>query len=149
MHGGLSHGWPGSWALALAARFKENFICGQTNNSVANGMAASLLMKGNKQIDCIFGWGAGIVEMLMQSHQGFVDLLPALPPLWKNGFIKGLKARGGLTVDIAWAEKALTETAVTAAFDGDYEIRYGDKAAVFTLKAGETLKLDRRLERIG
>lgn len=145
-HGSLTQGWPGVWALALAARFKNAFLCGQTHNALARHVGANLFVKGNyKQIDCLLGWGGALAELFLQSHDGCIELLPALPPLWRKGFIRGLRARGGLTVEMAWANDMLTGATLTASRGGAFHVRYGGRTVSLELEAGQAMRLDGHL----
>ena len=75
------------------------------------------------QIDGNFGCAAGICEMLVQSHDGAVHLLPALPDEWKEGEVMGLQARGAFTVGITWKEGALQEATITSRIGGTLRMR--------------------------
>jgi alpha-L-fucosidase 2 len=71
------------------------------------------------QIDGNFGGVSGVTEMLLQSHDGVVNILPAIPDEWHSGKVTGLRARGGFTIDITWKEDKITELKVTSALGGN------------------------------
>ncbi len=90
------------------------------------------------QIDGNFGGTAGIAEMLLQSHGGRIQLLPALPAAWPTGSVRGLRARGGLTVDLTWQDGRLTQAWFTAIRSGQFVVRTPDgRTTELTLSAGQ------------
>ena len=99
------------------------------------------------QIDGNFGGTAGVAEMLVQSHAGEIAILPALPDAWPTGSVRGLRARGGLTVDLVWERGALTSATLTASVAGEFRVVYRDREAVLSLGAGESAALGNDLER--
>ena len=101
------------------------------------------------QIDGNFAFTAGLCEMLVQSHVGEVEVLPALPQAWPTGSVRGLRARGGFEIaDLAWRAGRLQHVVVRASREGPCVIRYGDRTVTLQLKAGERVALDGKLARI-
>ncbi|MBR6547454.1 MAG: glycoside hydrolase family 95 protein [Bacteroidales bacterium] len=90
------------------------------------------------QIDGNFGCAAGIAEMFLQSHDGALHVLPALPDRWKDGKVKGLVARGGFEVDIEWKDGKVTMLKVVSRLGGNLRIR---TAAELAEKNGNALAL--------
>ena len=84
---------------------------------------------------------AGIAEMLLQSQGGEIQLLPALPAAWRDGQVRGLCARGGYVVDIAWRGGALLSASIMSRRGGSIPVRYQDKIRKLSLRAGEAAHL--------
>ena len=94
------------------------------------------------QIDGNFGGASGIAEMLLQSQNGEIELLPALPRAWPAGSVKGLRARGGFEVSIQWKDGRLSGATITSVAGGEKcAVRYGDKTITLRLGPGQSKHL--------
>ncbi len=140
-------GWSMGWKINFWARVHDGDHAHlMIKNLLKNGTAPNLFdLHPPFQIDGNFGGCAGMAEMLLQSQYraegGEVVLLPALPSVWSDGSVKGLRARGGFIVDIAWKDGTLAEAKVTATHSRKLLARWDDKTWKYTLKAGESITL--------
>ena len=136
-------GWSMGWKLNQWARLHDgNHAYKLYGNLLKNGTLDNLWdTHAPFQIDGNFGGTAGVTEMLMQSHAGFIHLLPALPDAWREGSVTGLRARGNFTVDIYWKDGRLDHAVVLSGSGGTCHLRYGDKAKTLKTQKGKTYEV--------
>jgi alpha-L-fucosidase 2 len=100
------------------------------------------------QIDGNFGGANAIAEMLLQSQNGELHLLPSLPGAWPEGQVKGLRGRGGFLVDLAWKGGTLTEASIASQLDGDCRLRYGRSTMLHRMASGQRIRVDVALRKV-
>jgi len=138
----------GDRAHKLLSRMLHITEATSTRGDIGGGIYPNLLSTHPPfQLDGNMGGGSGIAEMLLQSHNNVILILPALPTAWNNGSVKGLRARGGFEVDIVWSNGKLKETVIrsTCKTEKTIAIRYGNVKNIYTFKPLETIRLNEQL----
>lgn len=136
-------GWSMGWKLNLWARLHDgNRAYRLFGNLLRHGTLDNLWDTHPPfQIDGNLGGTSGVTEMLLQSHMGFIHLLPALPDCWKEGSVEGLCARGGFEVSICWRDNCLCEASITSRSGGPCTVRYGDRTCSFETRRGKRYRI--------
>ncbi|MBA2938540.1 glycoside hydrolase family 95 protein [Paenibacillus sp. CGMCC 1.16610] len=172
-HGGAHTGWSCAWMINLWARLGESEHAQRFVNELLAGLHPNMMNAHRHpkvkqdifQIDGNLGGVSGIAEMLLQSHGNNVQFLPSLPQKWMNGCVKGLRARGGFEVEIAWENGKLLRARILSTagkafllrtaepvcvLQNGYEIRIEDiepNVIVFGTKKGQSYEIVPRSDR--
>ena len=147
-HGGGHTGWSRAWMTNFYARLLQPQKAYESLQLLYKKSTLPNMFDNHPpfQIDGNFGATAAMAEMLVQSHNKKIDILPCLPKEWHTGSINGLVARGGFVVDIKWEKEKLSSLKITAKVDNKTQIQYQKITKNISLKKGESITLNSELE---
>jgi alpha-L-fucosidase 2 len=147
IRGDQATGWATAWRINLWARLHDGdhaFSILEFLLSPARTYPDMFDAHPPFQIDGNFGGASGIAEMLLQSQHDEIQLLPALPKVWPNGSVKGLRARGGFEVDIVWQDGKLVSVNVKSLAGNPCHLRYGETTKFIKTKKDQTIQWNGR-----